>query len=191
MTNIEIILLEIPISVIKIFWSNKYLPNIQKVFGDLSHIGSNPFTYNIDLNDDGVISKYESGIAFRNAIVTIAGSLALGGSYEVPESDFHDEVVNQIEFTKDKYFRVKQYVDGLFDEADKNKNGLLSTKKFLETFQFPSTPAIQTILENANPGGAENINKNQAFEIFALLALESEKVEEPIDLNVVGAQPHA
>ena len=160
--------------------------SFREIFGDLSKVGPNPFVYAFDLDNDGFISKEESSLAFRNAIVTIGGHLVLGNKYEIPAGKYQEKVQEAVAFTVDKYQKVGNFVNNLFDKADENKNGKLSTKKFLETFQFASTPNVQKILESQNPGGAENITKQQAFNIFALLALDTEKAEQSEDNSRPG-----
>jgi hypothetical protein len=162
--------------------------NLKAIIGDVK-FSENPLTYDFDLNKNGFIDREEAGLALRNVFISIARDVAFkGAKYSAPEGKHSKNVNSLVEYIAGRYSEVKKVVDGLFDQADNNKNGLLSTGKFLETFSFKSSPNLQNIINTVNPTGEEKINKDQAFYLFALLVLDSQVHEEGSDIRVAGAE---
>jgi hypothetical protein len=161
--------------------------HIKAVFGDVQ-LTENPLTYDFDLNKNGFIDREEAGLALRNTFISIARDVAFRGlNFSAPEGKHSENVNSLVKYVAGRYTEVKQLVDGLFDSADHDGNGLLSSKDFLGTFSFKSSPNLQSILKTVNPSGEERINKDQAFYLFALLVLDSQVHEEGSHVTVSGA----
>jgi hypothetical protein len=164
-----------------------FVAHLQKTFG-VKELSENPLDYEFDLNKNGFIDRQEAGLALRNTFISIARDVAFKGvQYSAPEGSESEKINSFVKHIAGKYTEVKKIVDGLFDKADQNKNGLLSTEKFLQTFTFKSAN-LKSIIANVNPTGEEKINKEQAFYLFALLVLDSQVHEEGSDIRVAGAE---
>jgi hypothetical protein len=165
-----------------------FVSQIKQIFGDVKP-SDNPLVYDFDLNKNGFIDREEAGLAFRNIIIAYGRDVAFKGlEYAAPEGKVGDAINKIVGWVADKYNHVQKQVNKLFDGVDLNKNGLLSTGKFLETFTFPKTDNLKTIIETVNPTGEEKINKDQAFYLFCLLVLESQVHEEGKGIKVAGAE---
>jgi hypothetical protein len=151
----------------------------------------NPFVYSFDLNKDGFINRQESKVAFRNIIISIARDVAFKGlKYQPKASKFSKHISLSVNLTAKRYTEFKQMVDKVFDKADENKNGLLSTQDFLKAFKVKSSRGIKQILENVNPGGEDKMTKKQVFEAYGLVILKAnEESQEGHGFKVKGAQP--
>jgi hypothetical protein len=161
---------------------------IKDIFGNVQ-LTKNPLVYDFDLNKNGFIDREEAGIALRNVFISIARDVAFHGlKYSAPKGRDSDFINSLVENISDKYYKVKKIVDGLFDKADIDGNGLISTDDFLETFRFEATENLHNIVNTVNPTGEEKINKDQAFYLFALLVLDSQVHEEGDDIRVSGAE---
>jgi hypothetical protein len=164
-----------------------FVAKVKSLFGDVQ-LSENPFVYEYDLNNNGFIDEHESGLAFRNIVISLARDVAFNGlKYSAPAGENQTYINFLVSETAKKYMETKNVVDQLFGVADIERKGLLSTEKFLSTFNFPETPSLKNILASQNPSGAEKINKEQAFYIFGLLVLENQKEEEG-KVKVAGAE---
>ncbi len=165
-----------------------FVVQVKEIFGHVK-LTKNPLVYEFDLNKNGYIDREESGLAFRNTFISIARDVAFNGlKYKAPKGKYQRAIDSHIFNISKKYDHVKELVDHLFDKADQNKNKLLSTKKFLETFSFKKTANLDNIINTVNPSGEEKIDKDQAFYLFCLLVLDSEVKEEGKDVQVLGAE---
>jgi hypothetical protein len=160
--------------------------HIKAIIGDVK-LTENPLTYDFDLNQNGFIDREEAGLAMRNTFISIARDVAFHDlQYSAPQGK-HSEIVDYlVKFVAHRYTQVKKLVDELFDSADHDGNGLLSSEDFLGTFSFKSKN-LQNILNTVNPSGQERINKDQAFYLFALLVLDAQVHEEGSHVTVSGA----
>jgi hypothetical protein len=164
-----------------------FIAKINSIFGDIK-LSDNPFVYEFDLNNNGYIDEHESGLAFRNIIISLARDVAFKGlKYSAPAGENQSYINLLVSETAKKYIETRNVVYQLFDVADIEKKGLLSTEKFLNTFSFPETTSLKSILASQNPSGNAKINKEQAFYIFGLLVLEHQKIEEG-KIKVAGVE---
>jgi hypothetical protein len=165
-----------------------FVAHLQKTFG-VKNLSENPLTYEYDLNKNGFIDREEAGLALRNTFISIARDVAFNGvKYSAPEGEESHKINQFVKHIAGRYTEVKKMVDGLFDKADEDGNGLLSTIDFLGTFDFKPTKNLHNIVNTVNPTGEEKINKDQAFYLFALLVLDSQVHEEGSDIRVAGAE---
>jgi hypothetical protein len=165
-----------------------FVSQIKEIFGN-TQPSANPLVYDFDLNKNGFIDREEAGLAFRNTFIAYGRDVAFNGlQYHAPEGKHAKAVDSLVQWVAGKYRHVQKKVNGLFDGADQNGNGLLSTGKFLETFSFPKTKNLKTIIDTVNPTGEEKINKSQAFYLFSLLVLDSQVHEEGRGIKVAGAE---
>ncbi len=165
-----------------------FTAKVKELFGDVK-LTENPLVYDFDLNKNGFIDREEAGLAFRNVFISISRDVAFNGlKFSAPKGSSKRSIDSYIFNISKKYENVKNLVNHLFDLADKNKNGLLSTGKFLETFTFKPTENLHNIVNTVNPTGEEKINKDQAFYLFALLVLDSEVKQEGNGIRVAGAE---
>jgi hypothetical protein len=165
-----------------------FVSQIKEIFGN-TQPSANPLVYDFDLNKNGYIDREEAGLAFRNIFIAYGKDVAFNGlEYDAPEGKHAEAVDSLVQWVAGKYRHVQKKVNGLFDGADQNGNGLLSTGKFLETFSFPKSVNLGNIINTVNPSGEEKINKDQAFYLFCLIVLDTQVHEEGSDVRVAGAE---
>jgi hypothetical protein len=132
----------------------------------------------LDLNNNGFVDREESGVAFRNIIVSLGlDVIAKGLEYSAPEGEFSEAIDQNIEKVAEGFEHVKERIDQLYDAADESGKGRVTAKEFVELLRYPYLLDVPSVLEKVVSSGEERINKIQAFYIFELLILDSHNHE--------------
>jgi hypothetical protein len=163
-----------------------YNEKLKEVFGDLDLFLNNQFMKNSQFKNFDFFDKFESVIVFRNIIISIAYDEIFNNlKYKLPYVvKFSEEVNKSIDFTKKNYLLIRDIVNNIFDKADINKNGLISTYEFLNIFPFEKNFYLDQIIDTQNPKGVEKINKLKAFDIFLLIIFKQHEIFYRNSLNI-------
>ncbi len=102
--------------------------------------------------------------------------------FDLPRFDeeYFNKIHEAISFTKLKLLKLQTFVNDVFDEADKEKKGSVSTEHFLKSFQIQLRPDLE---ETFSLSSEQEINKDQALRILCRLVIRNDKVKELKDLN--------